>query len=205
MKEESEPDIYHAIRYGALLENVVLNEKTREVDYEDESITPNTRVSYPIEYIENIRKPCVATHPKDVIFLTADAFGVYHHVSKLTDEQIMFHFIGGYTSKIPGTEWELLNQSYLQPMFWWSIHGLASDEYAELLRDKIKAHDTNVWLVNTGWHGGGYGIGKRYAIKDTRRIIHAIQNGELQQTNFTKEGYFGLDIPTNLEDSQMSN
>ena len=201
LKEESEPDIYHAIRYGALLENVVLDDDSREVDYEDESITPNTRVSYPIEYIQNIRKPCVADHPKDVIFLTADAFGVLPPVSKLTEAQAMFHFISGYTSKIPGTEMGVVEpKATFSPCFGGAFMFWHPMKYAALLRDKIKAHDTNVWLVNTGWHSGGYGVGSRYAIKDTRRIIHAIQNGELNNATFKKDGYFGLSIPDSIAD-----
>ncbi len=199
LKEENEPDIYHAIRYGALLENVVLDPDTRKVDYSDESITPNTRVSYPINFIKNIKSPCVGSHPSNVIFLTADAFGVLPPVSRLNEHQAMFHFISGYTSKIPGTEMGVLEpKATFSPCFGGAFMVWHPMKYAELLRGKIKLHNTNVWLVNTGWYGGAYGIGKRYSIAETRSVIRAIQSGELSNANFQKEPYFGLDVPSEL-------
>ncbi|SMF11383.1 phosphoenolpyruvate carboxykinase (ATP) [Pseudobacteriovorax antillogorgiicola] len=200
LKEESEPDIYHAIRYGALLENVVLDDHTRQVDYTDESITPNTRVSYPIEFIKNVQHPCVGQHPKDVIFLTADAFGVLPPVSLLTPEQAIYHFISGYTSKIPGTEMGVVEpKATFSPCFGGAFMMWHPMKYAELLEAKVKQQDARVWLVNTGWFGGAFGVGKRYGIAETRRIIHGIQNGELADGSFEDDGFFGLKIPTVLD------
>ena len=200
LKEESEPDIYHAIKYGALLENVVIDEQTRQVNYADESITPNTRVSYPIEFIQNIQKPCIGKHPKDVIFLTADAFGVLPPVSKLNVDQALYHFISGYTSKIPGTEMGIQEPvATFSPCFGGAFMMWHPMKYAELLKNRIETQEAQVWLVNTGWFGGPYGVGKRYGIAETRRIIHAIQNGELSSANFTKEAFFNLSIPTKIE------
>lgn len=200
LKEESEPDIYNAIRYGALLENVVLDPESREVDYTDESITPNTRVSYPIEYIENVKTPCVGEHPTNVIFLTADAFGVLPPVSLLDENQAMFHFVSGYTSKIPGTEMGVVEpKATFSPCFGGAFMVWHPLKYAELLRDKIRSRKTKVWLVNTGWFGGVYGTGKRYSIAETRSIIHAIQSGDLAKAETFREPYFNLTIPKNLE------
>ncbi|MEO0560124.1 MAG: phosphoenolpyruvate carboxykinase (ATP), partial [Bacteroidota bacterium] len=197
LSEESEPEIYNAIRYGTVLENVVYDQGTREVDYSDVSITQNTRASYPIEYIDNAKIPCEAHHPSNVIFLTADAFGVLPPVAKLTPEQAMYHFISGYTAKVAGTEVGVTEPSatfsacFGAPFMVWH-----PSKYAELLADKIEQHDSDVWLVNTGWTGGPYGTGKRMSLKHTRAIIDAIHDGSLAQSPTTQDPIFGIAIPT---------
>jgi phosphoenolpyruvate carboxykinase (ATP) len=171
LSKENEPDIYNSIKYGALLENVVLNEDF-SVNFEDGSITQNTRVSYPISYINNAIIPCLGNHPNDIIFLTCDAFGVLPLVSKLSYEQIMYHFVSGYTAKIAGTE-----QGIKEPVATFSAcfgqafimcHPIV---YSHLLKQKVEQYDANVWLVNTGWVNGEYGIGERCPISLTRRIV----------------------------------
>lgn len=194
---ETEPEIYNAIKFGSILENVVYDKKTREVDYNDTSLTQNTRVSYPIEYIENAKIPCVGGTPENIIFLTCDAFGVLPPVSLLSPEQSMYHFISGFTSKVAGTE-----QGITEPEGTFSAcYGAAflvwhPSKYAELLADKIKKNNTNVYLVNTGWIGGAYGVGNRISLKYTRAIIDAIHSGELLEKEYITDPLFGFKIPT---------
>jgi phosphoenolpyruvate carboxykinase (ATP) len=196
LSAESEPEIYQALRYGAVLENVVLN-NDHSVNYDDKSITENTRGAYPIEYIRNARIPCVAGHPSDVIFLTADAFGVLPPVSKLTPEQAMYHFISGYTAKVAGTEVGILEpQATFSACFGAAFLVWHPAKYAELLAEKLRRHNVNVWLVNTGWSGGSYGTGRRMKLSYTRAIIDAIHSGALADAPTAKDPVFGLHTVT---------
>src|SRR6188474_3643344 len=177
---ESEPEIFQALRFGAVLENVVFDEATHQVDYHDTSITQNTRGAYPIEFIRNAKIPCMAGHPTDVIFLMCDAFGVVPPVSKLTPAQAMYHFISGYTAKVAGTEMGVTEpQATFSPCFGGPFLVWRPAKYAELLAAKMQQHKANAWLVNTGWSGGAYGTGARMKLKLTRAIITAIHSGEL--------------------------
>lgn len=197
LSEENEPDIYNAIRFGTILENVVYNQHTREVDYSDTSITQNTRASYPIKYIDNIQMPCVAGHPKNIIFLTADAFGVLPPVSRLTPEQASYHFISGYTAKVAGTEMGVKEpQATFSACFGAAFMMWHPNRYAELLANKMKEHGVNAWLVNTGWTGGPYGVGSRIKLKYTRAIIDAIHSGAFEGVETATEPHFGLAIPS---------
>lgn len=197
LSRESEPDIYNAIRFGTVLENVVYDEDTRVVDYEDVSITQNTRASYPIRFIDNVQIPCVAGHPENVIFLTCDAFGVLPPVSVLSPEQAGYHFIAGYTAKVAGTEMGVKEpQATFSACFGAAFMMWHPNKYAELLGEKIRKHEAKAWLVNTGWTGGGYGVGSRIKLKYTRAIIDAIHSGELNNTDRIVEPHFGLQVPT---------
>ncbi|MCA9552363.1 MAG: phosphoenolpyruvate carboxykinase (ATP) [Myxococcales bacterium] len=196
LSAEAEPEIFNAIRYGAILENVVYDERTREVDYTKDTITENTRCSYPIEFIPNAKIPCVAKTPRNVVFLTADAFSVLPPVSKLTPGQAMYHFISGYTAKVAGTEMGVTEpQATFSACFGSPFLVWHPTKYAELLAEKMKAQQVNVWLVNTGWSGGPYGVGKRMSIKFTRAIIDAIHSGELEKAEYENDPIFGLAIP----------
>lgn len=196
LTNESEPDIFQALRFGSVLENVVLDED-REVDFTDTSITENTRGAYPIEFIRNAKIPCVAGHPTDVIFLTADAFGVLPPVSKLTPEQAMYHFISGYTAKVAGTEVGIKEpQATFSPCFGGPFLVWHPAKYAELLAENMKKHNANVWLVNTGWSGGAYGVGKRMKLAYTRTLIDNIYNGTLAKAPTVADPVFGFDVVT---------
>ncbi|KAJ1854679.1 Protein kinase C-like 1 [Coemansia sp. RSA 638] len=196
LSAEKEPEIFNAIRFGSVLENVIYNEKSRIVDYSATSITENTRCAYPIEYIPNAKVPCVGSSPQNIILLTCDAFGVLPPVSKLTPAQAMYHFISGYTAKIAGTEEGVtepeatFSACFGQPFLVW--HPV---KYAQMLAQKMQEHNVNVWLVNTGWSGGRYGVGKRIALKYSRAIIDAIHSGELKQAEYSTYGMFNLQIP----------
>jgi phosphoenolpyruvate carboxykinase (ATP) len=194
LTSESEPDIFAALRFGAVLENVVL-EEDHTVDYTDISITENTRGAYPINFIHNSLIPCVAGHPTDVIFLTCDAFGVLPPVSSLTPEQAMFHFISGYTAKVAGTEVGIKEPTAtFSPCFGGPFLVWHPKKYAELLAEKIKKHNSRVWLVNTGWSGGEYGVGKRIKLGFTRAIINAIHDGTLTKARRIPDSVFGFDV-----------
>ena len=187
LSEENEPDIFNAIKPGAILENVILNDKG-EVDFEDTSITQNTRVSYPIYHINNIQKPSTGKNPKNIFFLTADAFGVLPPISKLTSSQAAYHFISGYTAKVAGTEAGVLEpQPSFSACFGAPFMPLHPTKYAEMLSEKMKESGVNVWLVNTGWTGGPYGVGSRMKLKYTRAMINAVLNGDLGA--YTYEDY----------------
>lgn len=187
LSEENEPDIFNAIKPGAILENVILNDKG-EVDFEDTSITQNTRVSYPIYHINNIQKPSTGKNPKNIFFLTADAFGVLPPISKLTSSQAAYHFISGYTAKVAGTEAGVLEpQPSFSACFGAPFMPLHPTKYAEMLSQKMKDSGVNVWLVNTGWTGGPYGVGSRMKLKYTRAMINAVLNGDLGA--YTYEDY----------------
>jgi phosphoenolpyruvate carboxykinase (ATP) len=197
LSAKKEPEIFNAIKFGTVLENVVLNPVTSEVDYTDKSITENTRAAYPIEYIPNAQIPCLGGHPNHVIFLTADAYGVLPPVSKLSLEQSMYHFISGYTAKVAGTEMGVDEpQATFSACFGAAFMVWHPSKYAELLAEKIKKHNTKVWLVNTGWICGGFGVGTRIKLKYTRAIIHAIHNGTLDEVSTIKDELFGFEIPT---------
>jgi len=187
LSEDKEPEIYHAIKKGAILENIIMD-KNGVIDFSDTSITQNTRVSYPIEHIENIQKPSIGKNPKNIFFLTADAFGVLPPISKLTPSQAAYHFISGYTAKVAGTEAGVTEPvPSFSACFGAPFMPLHPTRYAEMLSKKMKEAGVNVWLVNTGWSGGQYGVGKRMALKYTRAMITAVLNGELG--NYTYEDY----------------
>lgn len=196
LSAEKEPDIFNAIRFGTVLENVVYDELSREVDYTDTSITQNTRASYPIDYIENTQMPCVAGHPKNVIFLTCDAFGVLPPVSVLSPEQASYHFISGYTAKVAGTEMGVTEpEATFSACFGAAFMMWHPNKYAELLAEKIKKHEVKAWLVNTGWTGGAYGTGSRIKLKYTRAIIDAIHDGSFNGVDLKEDSAFGFMIP----------
>jgi len=197
LSEEEEPEIYNAIRYGTVLENVVYDEETRKVDYDDTSITQNTRASYPLDYIENAKTPAVGGHPDNIIFLTYDAFGVMPPVSKLTPEQAMYHFISGYTAKVAGTEMGIDEpQATFSACFGAAFLVWHPSKYAEMLAEKIREHGAEAWLVNTGITGGPYGTGHRVPLKYTRAMIDAIHDGSLLDAPKKTEPVFGLNVPT---------
>ena len=197
---KSEPEIYNAIKTGALLENVVMYGEG-EVDYEDASKTENTRVSYPIEHIVNHEPSLSAGHPENIIFLTADAFGVLPPVSKLTREQAMYYFLSGYTAKVAGTERGITEPvATFSACFGEAFLPLHPTVYAKLLGEKIDKHGVNVYLVNTGWTGGIYGVGHRMSIKDTRACINAILDGSIKNSEFDVTKTFSLNVPKTLGD-----
>ncbi|MBT8289580.1 MAG: phosphoenolpyruvate carboxykinase (ATP), partial [Muriicola sp.] len=196
LSAENEPDIFNAIKFGTVLENVVYDKATREVDYTDTSITQNTRASYPIDFIENVQIPCVAGHPENIIFLTCDAFGVLPPVSKLTPEQASYHFISGYTAKVAGTEMGVTEpQATFSACFGAAFMMWHPNKYAELLAQKIKEHKATAWLVNTGWTGGAHGVGSRIKLKYTRAMIDAIHHKDFENVNYIKDEEFGFMIP----------
>lgn len=197
LTREAEPQIFDALRYGAVLENVVYDQADHHVDFDDSSITENTRGAYPIEYIPNAKLPCIASHPTDVIFLTCDAFGVLPPVSKLTPEQAEYHFISGYTAKVAGTEVGVTEpEATFSPCFGGPFLVWHPGKYAELLSERITKHHAHVWLINTGWSGGAYGTGSRMKLAYTRAILDAIHAGQLKDAPTEKEPCFGLEIVT---------
>ncbi len=197
---KSEPEIFAAIVKDALLENVVADENGL-VDYTDGSKTENTRVSYPIEHIKNHKENLQAGHPNNIIFLTADAFGVLPPVSKLSKDQAMYYFLSGYTAKVAGTERGITEPvATFSACFGEAFLPLHPTEYAKLLGEKIDEHDVNVYLVNTGWTGGAYGVGKRMSIKDTRACINAILDGSINDSEFSTTMTFRLNVPKTLGD-----
>ncbi len=193
---EKEPDIFAAIKPGALLENISFKAGTNEVDFEDGNKTENTRVSYPIHHIRNIAIPSIGENPKNIFFLTCDAFGVLPPISKLTPGQAMYHFISGYTAKVAGTEEGITEpQTTFSACFGAPFMPLHPTIYAEMLGDKIQEYNVNVWLVNTGWTGGEYGVGSRINLKYTRAMITSALNGELENVGFETHNIFGLKVP----------
>lgn len=199
LSAENEPEIYAAIKRNALLENVVLK-ADKSVDYTDATKTENTRVSYPIEHIANHEKSLQAGHPKNIIFLTADAFGVLPPVSKLTKEQASYYFLSGYTAKVAGTERGIIEpQATFSACFGEPFMPLHPTVYAKLLGEKIAKHGVSVYLVNTGWTGGAYGVGKRMSIKATRACVNAILDGSIKKCEFENFEVFNLAIPKALE------
>ena len=196
LTEENEPEIYHAIKKGAILENVIMDENG-VVDFTDTSITQNTRVSYPIYHIDNIQPRSIGENPKNIFFLTADAFGVLPPISKLTPGQAAYHFISGYTAKVAGTE-AGVNEPLpsFSACFGAPFMPLHPTRYAEMLSKKMQEAGVNVWLVNTGWTGGPYGIGNRMKLKFTRAMITEALEGRLSNVEFVQHPIFGLDMPT---------
>ncbi|NER15892.1 phosphoenolpyruvate carboxykinase (ATP) [Spongiivirga citrea] len=201
LTEEKEPDIYRAIKPGALLENIVFKEGTKQPDYKDSSITQNTRVSYPIEHIDNIMKPSYADNPTNIFFLTCDAFGVLPPISKLSPGQAAYHFISGYTAKVAGTEAGITEPvPSFSACFGEPFMPLHPTVYAEMLSKKMQDAGVNVWLVNTGWSGGPYGVGSRIKLKYTRAMITAAMNGDLDNIDFEQHPIFGLYMPKYIHD-----
>jgi len=197
LSEEKEPQIYHAIRFGSVLENVVLDLATCEPDYRDIQLTENTRAAYPIEFIENAVIPGVGGHPRNVMFLAADAFGVLPPIARLTPEQAMYHFLSGYTAKLAGTEAGMGSDPVpeFSACFGSPFLPLAPHVYAEMLGERLKQHRSACWLVNTGWSGGRFGVGKRMSLKHTRALVNAALDGKLEGVEFVTEPTFGLHIP----------
>ena len=196
LREENEPDIFRAIKKGALLENIVCKKGTKEVDYTDISITPNTRVSYPIYHIDNIQPGSIGKNPKNIFFLTADSFGILPPISKLTPGQAAYHFISGYTAKVAGTEAGVTEpQPNFSACFGAPFMPLHPAKYAEMLSQKMKEANVTVWLINTGWTGGPYGIGNRMKLKYTRAMITAALNGELDHVEYENHKVFGIAKP----------
>ena len=199
LSREKEPQIFDAIRFGSVLENVALDEQSRIPDYNDNSLTENTRAAYPLQAIDNIVDPSVAGHPNTIIFLTADAFGVLPPISKLTKEQAMYHFLSGYTSKLAGTERGVTSpQATFSTCFGSPFLPLEATRYAEMLGEKIDEHNVQVFLVNTGWTGGEYGVGSRMKLAYTRAMVQAALEGELNNVETYTTKTFGLQIPLHV-------
>lgn len=197
LTEEKEPDIYNAIQYGAILENTRFKEGTREVDYENSSVTENTRASYPLHHIRNAMEPSIGGIPKNIFFLTCDAFGVIPPIQRLSKGQAMYHFISGYTSKVAGTEAGVTEpEPVFSACFGAPFLPLHPTKYAEMLGAKMDNHEVNVWLINTGWTGGPYGVGNRISLKYTRAMITAALDGKLNNVGYRKHSIFGAEIPT---------
>lgn len=197
LSKEKEPDIYGAIKPGAILENIIFHPGTARPNYEDTSITQNTRVSYPIYHIENCHNQDFATHPDNIFFLTCDAFGILPPLSKLTPEQAMYYFISGYTAKIAGTEAGIVEPlATFSACFGAPFLPLHPNTYAQMLGEKIKKHKVNIWLVNTGWTSGPYGQGHRISLKHTRSLISAVLDNKLADAEYETTSVFGLNIPT---------
>ncbi len=196
LSKENEPFIWNAIKFGALVENVVMDEETREFDFADKKYTENTRVGYPVEYIPNAVIPGVGGHPKTVIFLTADAFGVLPPISKLDKNMAMYHFVSGYTSKLAGTERGIVEpQTTFSTCFGAPFLPLHPSVYAGMLGKRIEEHNANVYLVNTGWTGGPYGVGSRMKLKYTRAMVSAALKGELENVEYELDPIFNVMIP----------
>lgn len=201
LSQEKEPQIFNAIKFGAMLENIEFYEQTATVDFDNVSKTQNTRVAYPIHHINNAVSPSVGTSPKNIFFLTADAFGVLPPISKLTVGQAMYHFISGYTAKVAGTEVGIEEpQATFSACFGKAFLPLHPTKYADLLGEKLRKGNVNVWLVNTGWTGGSYGTGSRIKLAYTRALITAALKGELNDVKYAEMPIFGLQIPTTCND-----
>lgn len=197
LSEEAEPDIYECTRkFGTVLENVAMDSGTRLLDLDDNSLTENTRAAYPISHIDNIVPEGKAGHPKNIIMLTADAFGVLPPIAKLSPEQAMYHFLSGYTAKVAGTEKGVTEpKATFSTCFGAPFMALHPSVYAKLLGEKIEKHNSKCWLINTGWSGGPYGVGSRMKIKYTRAMLNAALKGELDNVETFEDPYFGLQVP----------
>ena len=200
LSAEGEPDIYRTTQmFGTILENVVLDPITRKVKFEDQSITENTRASYPLHYIPNCAPNGRGGHPRNIVFLTADAYGVLPPVSKLTRDQAMYYFLSGYTAKVAGTERGVKEpQATFSSCFGAVFLVWHPSKYAEMLGRLIEEHGSNVWLVNTGWTGGPYGVGTRMKLPYTRQMVNAVLNGDLAKVKTTVDPVFGLAMPTEI-------
>jgi phosphoenolpyruvate carboxykinase (ATP) len=200
LTEEYEPQIYRAIRFGSVLENVILNDE-REPDYFNITLTENTRAAYPVDFIDNAVIPGIGGHPKNVMFLAADAFGVLPPISRLTPEQAMYHFLSGYTAKLAGTELGVKDPDpEFSACFGAPFLPLAPRFYAEMLGKRLREHQSSCWLVNTGWSGGKFGVGKRMSLRITRALVNAALDGRLDKVEFATEPAFGLSIPLSCPD-----
>ncbi|MDD3400865.1 MAG: phosphoenolpyruvate carboxykinase (ATP) [Eubacteriales bacterium] len=196
LSKENEPFIWNAIKFGSLVENVIMDDNTREFDFDDKTLTENTRVGYPVDFIPNAAIPGVGEHPQTVIFLTADAFGVLPPISKLDKNQAMYHFVSGYTSKLAGTERGIVEpQTTFSTCFGAPFLPLHPSVYAEMLGKKIEEHNSNVYLVNTGWAGGKYGVGSRMKLRYTRAMVTAALNGDLEKGEFEHDPIFNVLVP----------
>jgi phosphoenolpyruvate carboxykinase (ATP) len=196
LSPEYEPQIYNAIRFGAVLENVVMNPHTREPDYDADMLTENTRVAYPLNFIDNAVQPSIGGHPRNVVFLTCDAFGVLPPISKLTPDQAMYHFLSGYTAKVAGTEAGVTEpQATFSSCFGAPFLPHDPTVYAEMLGERLAKHQAACWLVNTGWSGGPYGQGQRMSLPYTRAIVKAMLSGQLSDVPTEPDPVFGLQVP----------
>lgn len=201
LSKRYEPQIWNAVRFGSVYENVVLDEKTRDPDYSNDSITENTRVAYPIDYIDHVVESGMGGQPSAVIFLSADSFGVLPPISKLTTEQAMYYFLSGYTSKLAGTEAGITTpEATFSACFGAAFLPLRPGEYANLLRERIEKYQVRCYLINTGWTGGPYGVGERININATRAMVRAAISGEIDRAEMVTDPIFGLHIPTSCPD-----
>jgi phosphoenolpyruvate carboxykinase (ATP) len=202
LSHEGEPEIYETTRrFGTILENVAINNRTRRIDLNDSSLTENTRAAYPVPHIPNITRSGLGGHPKNIIMLTCDAFGVLPPIARLTREQAMYHFLAGYTAKVAGTEAGVKEpQATFSPCFGAPFMALPPSIYAQLLGDKIQKHDVAVWLINTGWSGGPYGEGQRMKLALTRAMVRAVLSGKLSDVQTQPDPTFGLYIPVAVPD-----
>lgn len=196
LSAEFEPQIFGAIRFGAVLENVVMDPATRAIDYDSAELTENTRAAYPLEFIENALIPSVAGHPNNVIFLTCDAFGVLPPIAKLTQDQAMYHFLSGYTAKVGGTEAGVTEtQATFSSCFGAPFLPLPPETYSTMLGERLSRHRADCWLVNTGWIGGEVGVGKRISLRYTRAMVSAALSGRLSKSPMTPDPVFGVLVP----------
>jgi phosphoenolpyruvate carboxykinase (ATP) len=201
LTREKEPEIYDAIRFGAIVENIkYYPDQPRSIDYADVSITENTRAAYPLEHIPGAKIPAIGGHPKNIIFLTCDANGVLPPVAKLTKEQIMYHFISGYTAKVAGTEMGIVDPvPSFSACFGEAFLPLHPFTYAKMLAEMVEKHGASVWLMNTGWSGGKFGVGKRMSLKVTRGILDKIHDGGMDKAEYDVMPGFNLRVPKNVE------
>lgn len=202
LTRKSEPDIFDAVKFGAVVENTVYLDdpnQPRTINYNDLSLTANTRVCYPLKHIANVQLPAIGGHPKNVIFLTCDAAGIIPPVSRLTPEQAMYHFISGYTSKVAGTEMGVTEPvPTFSACFGEAFLPLHPYQYAEMLAEKCEKHGAKVWLINTGWVRGGYGVGKRMSLTQTRAIIDSIHDDSLDMSKTNTMRRFNMQVPENV-------
>jgi phosphoenolpyruvate carboxykinase (ATP) len=196
LSREGEPQIWNAIRFGSVLENVIIERETRTADYDNDRCTENTRAAYPVDFIDNCELSGRGGHPTNILFLTADAFGVMPPLSRLTPEQAMYHFLSGYTAKVAGTETGVTEpQATFSTCFASPFLPLPPSRYAEMLHERLRKHAANVWLINTGWSGGPYGKGSRIKLAYTRAMVRAALNGTLAKVSFTPDPIFGVHVP----------
>lgn len=200
LNPEAEPEIYATTtKFGTVIENMVFDDETKELDFDDDSLTANMRCAYPLEYISNASASALGGHPKNIIMLTCDAFGVLPPIARLTPAQAMYHFLSGFTSKVAGTERGVTEpQPTFSTCFGAPFMPRRPEVYGNLLRDKIARHGATCWLVNTGWTGGAYGVGSRMPIKATRALLTAALNGSLNNAEFRKDANFGFDVPVSV-------
>ncbi|MCS7163041.1 MAG: phosphoenolpyruvate carboxykinase (ATP) [Bacteroidia bacterium] len=199
LSKEKEPQIWEAIRYGTVVENVTFYPRTRTINFDDASITENTRAAYPLSYIPGAVYPSVGPHPRHIFLLTADAFGILPPIARLTKAQTMYHFLSGYTAKVAGTETGIKEpQATFSACFGQAFLPLHPTRYAELFGQRIERHKVAVWLINTGWTGGPYGVGRRIPLPYTRAMVRAALSGALEKVSYTTEPIFGLSIPTEV-------